>query len=337
MISGLATEQVSIQLPKVVGSRDIDALFRVCEQVRTSFGPIVLDGQNVEFFDPLGIAVLGALLEPLAAQRQIRIEWLPVKIGTYLDRMDVIDRCSIEGIEARPIERRDLSDRLVELTRLTREDQVDEAAHRLASALAGHLTSEDPDAERDERTGLNKFEGFSRPLQYALTELLLNALSHAKRDGRFDASVWVAAQFYPTTGTIKLAIVDNGCGVLATLKDSPALTEKSHIAAIPAALTPYVSCNPDLGLPGGTSNQGVGLTTSYRIAKAARGGLVLVSGDAAVSAFAEVTPTKMGQGASWQGVAIQMQFRRALLPSVNIPELLPPVANAPAFNLRFDP
>lgn len=337
MLSEIATEESSIRLPKVVGVRNLTDLFSVCEKVRTSFGPVVLDGQDVEFFDPLGIAVLGALLEPIAGQRPIRIEWLPVHLGYYLDRMDVLKRCEVEGVETRPGERRDRSDTLVELTRLSRDDEVDEAAHRLASALAGHLTQEDPAAEKDERTGLNKFDGFRRPLQYAITELLLNALSHAKRDGRIDASVWVAAQFYKSNGWVRLAIVDNGCGILATLRHSPLLSERTHIAAIPTALTPYVSCNPDVGLPGGTANQGVGLTTSHRIAKATKGGLILVSGDAAVRAYSDIRPHFLGQGAHWQGVAIQMSCQRSKLPSVNIAALLPPIENPPVVNLRFDP
>lgn len=337
MLSKLSTEPLTIRLPDIVGERRLDELFEVCELVRNSFGPVVLDAQDVEFFDPLGIAVLGALLEPIAEKRSITMVWLSVNLGSYLERMNVISRCSLGGVEARPGERKDRSDRLVELTRLSKDFEVDDAAYRLASALAGHLTSEDPNAERDERTGINKFEGFSRPLQYALTELLLNALSHAKSEGRADASVWVAAQYYPSTSMIKLAIVDNGCGILATLRNSPALAEKTHLAAIPAALTPYVSCNRDIGLPGGTSNQGVGLTTSHRIANAASGGLVIVSGDAAAHAYSEVVPKKLKEGSGWQGVAIQLQFKRSRLPTVNIPELLPPVANAPKFNLRFDP
>jgi len=132
-------------------------------------------------------------------------------------------------------------------------------------------------------------------------------------------------------------IVDNGCGVLATLKDSPLLHEKTHIAAIPAALTPYVGCNPNLGLPGGTANQGVGLTTSHRIARAARGGLTLVSGDAAASASSFVAPVALRPGAYWQGVAIQMTLRRSKLPSVNISSLLPPVVDAPPVKIRFAP
>ena len=146
-----------------------------------SLGPVILDGSETEFFDPLGIAVLGALLEPLFGQRSVRIEWLSVSVGTYLARMEVLSRCAIGGVESPPVVRNDLGDSLVELTRVSYDHEVDDAADRLATAVAGKLTREDPEAPPDEATGINQFEAFRYPLRYALSELLLNALSHAKR------------------------------------------------------------------------------------------------------------------------------------------------------------
>jgi hypothetical protein len=327
--------QAPIKLPKIFGIRNLDEVFAVCAQVRASDGPLTLDGSDVEFFDPFGIAILGALLEPISAHRSIRLEWLPVSLGSYLDRMDVLKRCSIEGVESRSTVRNPLSSSLVELTRVSHEREVDQAANSLATAVAGKLTTEDPQGEPDATSGLNRFETFRNPLRYALSELLLNALSHSKREGRGDAAVWVAAQFYPGAGTVQVAVVDNGCGLLATLMHSAKLTEKTHLAAIPTALKPFVSCNPDLGMPGGTANRGVGLTTTHRIARAARGGLVIVSGDAVARADGRVQSFPLRGGASWQGVAISMTCRRSALPSVNIPQLLPPLDGAPTIKLQF--
>lgn len=337
MLSKTLVESQSIKLPRIFGARNLDAVFRVCEQVYMSLGPVILDGSETEFFDPLGIAVLGALLEPLFGQRSVRIEWLSVSVGTYLARMEVLSRCAIRGVESQSVVRNDLGDSLVELTRVSYDHEVDDAADRLATAVAGKLTREDPEAPPDEATGINQFEAFRYPLRYALSELLLNALSHAKREGRLDAVVWVAAQFYPKVGDVQLAVVDNGCGILETLRNSPALRVKTHESAIPVALKPFVSCNPDFGLPGGTANQGVGLTTTHQIAKATRGGLLIVSGDAAARAYKEVKSFGLAAGAHWRGVAVLMTCRRALLPSVNVPQLFPRVPNQPTVNVRFIP
>jgi anti-sigma regulatory factor (Ser/Thr protein kinase) len=326
----------SIAMPRILSAWRIDDLFNLTQRIRQQEGPIVLDGRDVEFVDPLGIAVLGATLEPLSATRSIEIEWLPTDVGGYLGRMDFLSRCNITGVESGG-GRRDRSDALVELTKLTQEHEVDEAAARLTHALAGHLTKADPDAPRDESSGFNEYLSYQHPLQYSISELLLNALSHAKREGCGQAAVWLAAQFYPKKGTVHMAVVDNGCGMLATLQHHAKLYEKSHAAAIPAALTPWISCNTDVALRRETTNRGVGLTTTNNISKAAGGGLTIATGNAYASTNGGLRSNLMSEGASWQGVAIALQCRRHMLPSIKVPKLLPVVENSPQVGLRFTP
>jgi hypothetical protein len=337
MLSSTQENDGAIRLPKHLGSRNLNGLFSLCGQIHAANGPIVLNGEDLAFVDPLGIAVLGALLEPLRETRPATIEWLSVDVGTYLDRMDVLTRCGIQGVESRCVVRHNRHDRLVELTSVSNAHEVDEAAERLAVALARTLTSHKPDAPRDPETGRNDFDSFCYPLSYVLRELLLNALSHARKEGRGDAAVWVAAQYFDKKGQVQLAVVDNGCGILSTLLNSPDLRIKDHVNAIPTALRPFVSCNPDLGLPGGTANQGVGLTTTNNIAKATQGGLHIISGNAAALTESGERAFAMNDGAFWPGVAVMMTCKRASLPSVNIRELLPVVRDAPKFDLRFAP
>lgn len=339
MTSFTGEDDKTIQLPMYVGARNINGLFQMCEEVRQSDGPIILNGSEVRFVDPLGIAVLGALLEPLKDVRPCRIEWLSVDVGTYLDRMDVLSRCGIEGVNARCGVRHDRRDSLVELTCVTQPHEVDQAAESLATAIAGTLTPHNPDAPIDMETGRNEFDNYRYPLSYVLRELLLNALTHARKEGRQNAAVWVAAQYFKPKSQVQLAVVDNGCGVLSTLRHSPELRSASHLEAIRTALKPFVTCNPDIGLPGGTANQGVGLTMTARVAAAARGGILLASGDAATATLENqrILDMPLGPHSFWPGVAIQVVCRRAMLPTVNIPELLPKLEVQPEIELRFAP
>jgi len=315
-----ATEEV-IKLPIHFGGRDVQGMFAVCETVRTSTGAIVLDGSETAFFDPLGIAVLGALLEPLVGKRDVRIDWLSVACGSYLERMQVLSACNIQGVVSSSQYSDDLTHTLVELTKVEHERQVDEAVDRLATALAGKLSAD-------------RLEAFKHPLRYVLSELLLNALSHAKREGRSGAAVWVACQYYRKNKGVQLAVVDNGCGLLETLRYSRHLPEKTHAAAIPTALKPFVSCNPDLGLPGGTANRGIGLTTTAKIAQSARGRLLIVSGDAGM--YSDGRPFRLEGGAKWDGVAISMRCRRAALPGVNIAQMMPKDENSMVVPMIFE-
>lgn len=119
---------------------------------------------------------------------------------------------------------------------------------------------------------------------------------------------------------------------LCELRGHPALHRETHMAAILAALQPRVSCNRDLGLRADSVNQGVGLTTTQRIAASAGGRLYIASGDAIHSAtsFGHLT-----DGACWQGVAIALECRRQRLPDVHFRDLLPPLEPQPGIKLRF--
>lgn len=280
----------------------------------------------MSFVDPLGIALLGATLQPLVGTREVRMDWLTTSLGSYLDRMEVLSACRIKGVESKSANRNGLADSLVELTRVERESEVDEAADRLATALIGRSSN-------GQTPGSAGADAFIHPLRYSLCELLLNALSHAKREGRGNAAVWVASQYYRTRNEVQLAVVDNGCGILATLKNSAKVVDKTHFGAIPVAFEPFVSCNPKLGMYGDTSNRGVGLTTTERIARAAKGHLILVSGDAGTRGGRY--SFRLRDGTQWNGVAISMTCRRDALPLVNIQDLLPALEDAPEVALNF--
>ncbi len=322
-----ATEGSHIRLPAIMDYRHLGELFTMSERVKSVDGDVLLDGQDVEFVDPLGIAVLGALLQPNQGTRTCRIDWLSSDVAGYLARMNVLECCGVEGVNVSSFTAADRRLSLVELTRLTDADEVDEAAERLAIAIAG--------AWGQQGGGDDKY---SYPLKYSLRELLLNALTHAKRAGQLDSAVWVAAQYYPKPGFVRVAVVDNGCGVLATLQDSPKLVKKTHAGALRSALEPFVTCNPDSRVlwAGETENRGIGLTTTRRIASAANGKLVIISGDVSVTTdYRRVYEKPLPKGAGWDGMAILMTCQRSRLPSVNVNSLFPDVPMASGFQPRF--
>jgi hypothetical protein len=240
--------------------------------------------------------------------------------------MAVLSRCGIEGVEVRPYVAQDRRLSLVELTKLSSAEEVDIAAENLSTAIVGGFADGPTDRSR-----------YAHPLQYSLRELLLNALTHAKKEGRLQASVWVAAQHYPKEGVVRVAVVDNGCGVLSTLLRSPKLAEKSHAGAIKAALEPFVTCNPELHLPfvGETANRGIGLTTTRRIATAANGKLVITSGNASITADRQLRSKHLPEGAYWGGMAVLLTCQRSKLPSVNVASLFPSVPALPTVQPTF--
>jgi len=308
------------------------SLFSLCSKVRASDDAnIELDASKVEFIDPQGLAVLGALLSPLKGRR-ISMPWMATNIAGYMNRMNFFEHCDIEDIEIPVWGRNNIPDKLVELTCVTTHTDSDEAANRLADAITGTLTNANPDAPYDLNTGKNQYDRFRYPIWYSLSELLENSLTHARQKANYHAAVWVAAQYYEKSGIVRMAVVDNGCGMLATLSGHPELPSKTHLSAISTALIPRVSCNRDGSLYLNQGNQGVGLTTTSRIARSARGWLVIASGDSLLHTNRPNDGGRLPGGGFWQGVSIGFHCRRADLPAVRVPALLPPEPSAVTAN-----
>lgn len=324
-----------VRLPAYLSVRSAAEAVAACRRLIDSDGDALVDATLLRFADPFGLAMLGATFHMVRDQgRAVGVRGLSAAMAGYLHRMDVFEGVELIDCAAVSGGRHDRSDALVELTRLDNQGSVDDAAFRLAKTLVGGMPGVDPDEPPDEMSGLSAFDRLVEPIQYALSELLENAMTHARRQGYRDACVWVASQYYQKSGLIRLGVVDNGCGFLATLRSHPDLRRETHHEAILTALRPRISCNRDLRLGMDSVNQGVGLTTTCRIAEHAGGRLVIVSGDAIHGTTGE-SGTLAG-GAAWQGVAIAMECRRDRLPSIRFRELLPPYDAQIPVRLRFE-
>lgn len=326
-------QAISVVLPKTVGVNDLALLIEALSQIGTGTGDVELDCANVDFVDPLGMTVLAAVLEPLDKCRRVTMLWLKTSTAGYLERMDFFNGIPVEGVNIpQNRNRNDQSNKLLEITHVVDSGKSEAVADQLATAIVGQIIGRGS-RPVDFNAPDTEFDQYYRPLRYALSELLENALTHARREGARDASVWVAAQYYKDQGgRIQVAVVDNGCGFLATLQNHVELRAKTHAEAIRAALKPKVSCNRDMGPFGQSVNEGVGLTTTVRIAKETGGSVYIVSGDAIFTdgKFTGVKRRDQVQPMSgvWNGVAISATFVCQKLPAIRIAQLLPPVESA---------
>ena len=287
---------------------------------------VQVDASNLEFIDPFGLTLLAAACERLAATDQtVDVVALNPRHGGYLARMDLFKQPWMRCSALVDTQRNDLSGRLVELKRVTTQRNVDVIANALAVAILGQVPSLDQNAPLDEMTCTNAWDDAHEPLCHALTELLQNALTHARRNGRESANTWVAAQYMPRSDDIRIGIVDTGCGFLGSLRNHPKLTEQSDRAAMLLALQPRISCNRDFGRFDAAVNAGIGLTTTFRLTRATKGGMVLVSGQAVIRAENH-RDASVGEVLAnpWGGVAIAIELKRSALAGISIRSLMPP-------------
>lgn len=326
-----------IFLPRYVSSISaFEAMIFCQEALQSTNDNIDIDARYLRFTDPFGIALLGACFHEIKTRsKKIRIHNLNANLSGYLQRMDLFEGTELIDCQPERVSRHNRANSLVELTMLSQHSKVGDVSDKLANAIVGGFGDVDPNEPEDEMTGFNMFYKLVQPLQYALNELLENSLTHARRSGNKDASVWIASQYYPNNGLIRLGVVDNGCGFLESLQNHPTLTSKRHLNAILLALQPRISCNRELGLRGDTRNQGVGLTTSSRIVQHAGGRMVLISGNAMHDTLGK-SQESINNLCFWHGVGIAIECQRSKLADVRFRELLPPLDDIPPARLRFE-
>lgn len=328
----------SLTCPAYLTVKSPDKLIGLCGAALAAEDSVMLDARALRFSDPFGLAMLGATFYMLQQHGQtVRVAGLTDAVGGYLQRMDVFE--GVELVDCAPPrgQRHDQTDALVELTRLDQRSQIDRVANQLAEALVGRMPDIDPNEPRDEMSCVNTADRITIPISYALTELLNNAMSHARLKGHGNACVWVASQYYRSNGRLQLAVVDNGCGMLETLREHSSLRDlprKTDLDAILAALRPRVSCNRDLVVFNDSVNQGIGLTTTARIAEHAEGRLVVVSGAGCHDPLGR--SRRLANSVRWQGVAVALECQRDALLNVRIRELMPPIEGMPPLHLRFE-
>ena len=216
--------------------------------------------------------------------------------------------------------RNNRADALAEVQVISDRSETDVAAQKLAQAFVGRLPGAGPQAFPDEMTGLKPGEVVEEALTYIFTELIDNSLTHGRKYGFPNAKVWVAAQYYPTKDHIRLAVVDNGCGLLRSLSNHPRLDDKTDIDAIKLALEPRVSGNRDVGLMDDSHNQGVCLSVSSELAIRAGGRVDIISGQGAVKKLGNAL--HIWTVPAWHGTAIEMTVRRKQLGGVRVSSLI---------------
>ena len=298
----------------------------MANMLQSSAEIIELDASNLYYVDPFGLSLLASTGSTLAKQgKKLKIANLRSDLLSYLSRMDLLTQPWIEVDGPIKQGRNNLSHTLIELSELSDKNEVDNFANRIADALLGEVPGLDSNEAPDEMTGYSAWDRAREPLCYTFTELLNNALTHGRRNRYKHSTVWVSAQYFRVNDQIAIGIVDNGCGILGSLETHPRLVAKTDAAALWLALEPRVSCNREVGIIGETANAGIGLTTTYKIAKEVDGAILIISGQAAI----EDMPNNQGdctrQGlSSWQGTMLSLRLNRSKLMGIDFRSLMPP-------------
>jgi hypothetical protein len=212
--------------------------------------------------------------------------------------------------------RRDLQGKVIEIRLLSDINEVGLVANQIAATIVHGMPDisfrQDPD-----RMHPSIGEKMEETLQYLFSEILINALDHGRKRNYSYADAIIAAGYYPLENKVEVGILDNGCGLLETLRQHPSMEGiLTDAKAISIAYKPRVSCNRDAELGLDTRNQGIGLTVSSEIALQASGRCGIFSGTSRYSLLQGGAAEEI-EIPYWRGTGVFFQFDKNALSKVS--------------------
>jgi hypothetical protein len=193
-------------------------------------------------------------------------------------------------------------------------------ANELSARIAAFIPSEDRAAVLEDDHTTRAYQAVEPALAYILVELVDNVFSHAQYRAETPAA-WVAAQWYPLGDLIRVAIVDTGCGLLASLRGwrTP---PKNHFEATRLAFEAFVSSKRDVGMYADRSHLGLGLTICRDICERLGGTLYAASGNAwVINPGLSSEETRMLE-ISHRGTIVSLEFHRRAITNWTMQEIL---------------
>lgn len=268
--------------------------------------PIEVDFQDMQFYVPAGLVILLTAVHGWVRQKhEVRfINLNACPILAYLQRMDFFAMSGVKLTEA--FVRHESKGRFMPLCLVSSgtAGKVPEMCRELANCVFPELA----DSDNPEETGPYDM------LEFAASELINNVIQHAQGPG------YVAAQVYPVSGLIRLAIADCGVGVRQSFANyqPPFWDPKmSHLDAVRTALQPRISSKLHLGSAWGEAvNAGVGLSILKEVARHADGLFTLISGTGLYQHNHQERrrfPTEINLLENYQGTICAMQLSKQKL------------------------
>jgi hypothetical protein len=147
-------------------------------------------------------------------------------------------------------------------------------------------------------------------LAYAIQELMRNVIEHGET-----THIWYAGQYWPSKNRVEVAILDEGVGLLPSLRRNPKLKVDSDDDAISLALMPGVSgvAKPTKNLDGDWINTGYGLYMISSLCKTA-GDFLLCNYSRALLLSADSTSI---DACAYEGLAIRMVLDTSRIGNLN--------------------
>jgi hypothetical protein len=306
---------MTIELPPLLLTANVASVFTVCAQLQDAADPVVCDATHLMVAEPMALCALVATLSRMQRiRRDVCVVGLSPQFKQQLEHLDILGK----SLHVSEHEKRSGYQGTLHAYRVKSEEEGNQIGNRIARSIASLVPSSRPSLSAVGPDSVDQSLVF--PLAYIFTELIDNGLRHGRGRGFQAASVWVAAQYHPPRGLIRLAIADDGCGFLLTFQGRRDLNIRSHADAIRAAFRPFTSSKRDVGLFADTQHQGLGLTICRDLALRSEGAISVVTGNSWMT-NPELPGEQARSAPFWQGSVLSVELRLPALNHLNFFEI----------------
>jgi signal transduction histidine kinase len=215
------------------------------------------------------------------------------------------------------------------------QSEANVVANRISQRIAEFIPAEDRAAMLQDRYGVRIHHAVQPALAYIFSELLDNVFSHSRTVDHPGPTAWLVTQWYSEGDLVRVAVVDDGCGLLSSLRgfhEPP----KNHFEATGLAFQPFVSSKNIPSMYAERRHMGLGLTVCRDICHRLDGCIYAISGNAQVANAGLPDEKRHKLEAPYQGTIVSLEFHRRAATTRTIQDILTRYQGAPHLRARFD-
>lgn len=321
-----------MELPALLIDKNVRAALQIVNAARAATTAVVdFDASGVVAIEPVAACALAvAARAAKVAGRQLRIRGLSPELRRLVSEME----CEIDLGDS-CIQECD-SEALTATMAVPTSSRANEAANRLADRIARFIPREDRDAMLLDHYGVRIHNAIQPALAHVLSELVDNVFSHAVTTDFPDPSAWLVVQAYRSGDLMKVAVVDDGAGLLGSMRGVEGVAPKNHFEATVKVFEPFVSSKSARALYAERRHMGLGLTVCREICQRLDGLIYAVSGNAWVSNPGLTSQRSQVADPSFQGTIISLEFHRRAVTTNMLSEVLSKLSGSANLRLRFE-
>lgn len=292
-------------------------------------GRMEVDAADLTALEPVGVCLLACALQRLgSAGNKIVLRHGCPTLQRLLESINM--EVGWEGMRPQST----LSARSTLAMCVASHREANAIANSLSAQIAEFIPTEDRQAMQG-HYGLRIYHAVQPALAHVLTELLDNVFSHSRTTDYPNPTAWLAAQWYAGGDLVRVAVVDDGCGLLGSLR-SLANPPTNHFEAASIAFHPFVSSKNVPLIYAERRHMGLGLTVCRDICQRLDGQIYAASGNARVVNAGLPDESRHKLDPFYQGTIVSLEFHRRAATVRTLPDIFSRYSGSADLRARFD-